>query len=56
MSDENLKETTEYTEGIYQLKTNDLAEGGENGVLNTPLRQLANRTNFLKQIINNLKL
>lgn len=49
MSEENLKETTEYTAGIYQLKTNDLAEGGENGVLNTPLRQLANRTAFLKK-------
>jgi len=55
LSDENLKETTEYTEGIYQLKTNDLAEGGENGVLNTPLRQLANRTNFLKQRANEIE-
>lgn len=45
----NLKETTQWEEGIYQIETSDPVMGGENGIDNKPLRQLANRTAYLKQ-------
>ena len=51
MSDDDksvLQETNEYPEEIYQLKVKDKAEGGPDGILNQPLRELANRTRFLK--------
>lgn len=44
----NLIETSTYEAGVYQLETSDPALGGSGGVLNTPLRQLANRTTYLK--------
>lgn len=44
----NLREQSLWEEGIYQIETSDPVMGGENGVSNRPLRQLANRTQWLK--------
>lgn len=44
----NLSETNNYEAGIYQLETTDFVIGGASGVSNTPNKQLANRTNYLK--------
>ncbi|KVN23877.1 hypothetical protein WJ63_19245 [Burkholderia pyrrocinia] len=46
MSD--LVESSTWTPGIRQFETSDPVEGGPDGVDNVPLRQLANRTRFLK--------
>lgn len=51
----NLAETSTWEEGIYQLEKTDKAMGGADGVLNKPLRQLANRTNYLKERQEELK-
>ena len=45
----NLSEKTEWTPNIYQLETTDPVMGGPNGVDNVQARQLANRTQYLKQ-------
>lgn len=47
----NLIETPGWEAGIYQIETTDPVEGGPAGVTNTPPRQLANRTAWLKQMI-----
>ena len=47
----NLNETTTWENGIYQWETTDPAQGGAAGIMNTPTRQLANRTNWLKSRI-----
>lgn len=44
----NLEETETYEAGVYQLEVTDQALGGATGVMNTPPRQLANRTKWLK--------
>lgn len=44
----NLKETSTWEAGIYQLETSDPVMGGENGIDNRAPRQLANRTLWLK--------
>ena len=44
----NLRETSVWETGVYQLETSDPVMGGENGISNRPLRQLANRTAWLK--------
>lgn len=44
----NQPETSTWEAGIYQLETTDPVEGGVGGVSNEPLRQLGNRTKFLK--------
>lgn len=49
----NLKETAQWEEGIYQIETSDPVMGGENGIDNKPLLQLANRTAYLKQELAN---
>lgn len=46
----NLPESAVYEAGIYQLETTDPVVGGPNGVSNLQARQLANRTNWLKVI------
>ncbi|PID61714.1 MAG: hypothetical protein CR974_04085 [Gammaproteobacteria bacterium] len=51
----NLKEQKQWEEFIYQLSTSDPVLGGENGVSNKPLRQLANRTLFLKDFADSLQ-
>ncbi|WP_269497178.1 hypothetical protein [Castellaniella sp. S9] len=45
----NLTETAKWESGIYRIETDDPVLGGENGVSNAPIKQLANRTVYLKQ-------
>jgi microcystin-dependent protein len=47
----NLTESSTYEAGIYQLETSDPCLAGPSGVLNTPHKQLANRTKFLKDAV-----
>ncbi|EFS2647627.1 tail fiber protein [Salmonella enterica] len=44
-----LTEITQWEEDIYQLETSDPVVGGPDGVSNKPQKQLANRTQWLKQ-------
>ncbi|HCJ98947.1 MAG TPA: SGNH/GDSL hydrolase family protein [Serratia grimesii] len=44
-----LPESDEWPEGVYRLERKDKVEGGINGVSNKPLRNLADRTYFLKK-------
>jgi hypothetical protein len=50
----NLTETPVWEEGIRQFEIDDYLQGGENGVDNIPLRQLGNRTVFLKEKVDRL--
>ena len=45
----NLPESNTYPAGIYQIELTDPVVGGVDGVSNAQARQLANRTNWLKQ-------
>ena len=45
----NLKEQEKWEDGVYQIEENDPVLGGENGVTNRPIKQLANRTLWLKK-------
>jgi hypothetical protein len=47
----NLSETLHYDEGVYQFETSDPVEGGADGIDNKPLKNLANRTAWLKNQI-----
>ncbi|MBK5142978.1 tail fiber protein [Budviciaceae bacterium BWR-B9] len=38
-------------EGVRQLETSDRALGGPGGVMNVPLRNLTNRTAYLKKVL-----
>ena len=49
----DLVETEQWEDGIYQLETTDPVEGGADGVDNVQARQLANRTAYLKQQLEN---
>ncbi|WP_187382232.1 hypothetical protein [Vibrio mimicus] len=51
----NLNEEPVWEAGIYQFETTDPVEGGPEGIDNKPLRQLANRTAYLKQEQDKLK-
>lgn len=44
----NLRETSTWETGIYQIEENDPVHGGENGITNRPAKQLANRTKYLQ--------
>ena len=44
----NLPESNTFDEGVYQIETTDPVMGGANGLSNAPLKQLANRTRWLK--------
>lgn len=44
----NLTETSTFDAGVYQIETTDAVVGGPSGVTNTPLKNLANRTKYLK--------
>ena len=50
----NISETAEWTEGVYQLETTDPVEGGPEGVDNLQAKQLANRTKYLKALVEGL--
>lgn len=45
----NLPEAPTWEAGIYQFERTDPVEGGPDGIDNTPTKQLANRTAYLKQ-------
>jgi microcystin-dependent protein len=47
----NLTEVSSYDAGVYQIETTDPVSGGPNGIANMPTRNLANRTNFLKLMV-----
>lgn len=47
----NVAESPFWEPGIYQLETTDPVMGGANGIDNLQAKQLANRTNYLKQQI-----
>ncbi|KVA70975.1 hypothetical protein WM36_02175 [Burkholderia ubonensis] len=47
----NLIESDRWEEGIYQLETSDPVIGGPDGVDNLQAKQLANRTRFLKRLV-----
>lgn len=47
----NLVETPQWEPGIYQLETIDPVQGGPNGIDNLQAKQLGNRTQFLKALI-----
>lgn len=47
----NLKEQEKWEDGVYQIEENDPVLGGENGITNRPIKQLANRTSWLKKTL-----
>jgi hypothetical protein len=47
MANLNLKPV--FTESVYQFESNDDVTGGEDGIYNRPLKQLGNRTEWLKE-------
>jgi len=46
----NVSESASFEAGIYRIETTDPVGGGENGIDNLPHKQLANRTQYLKKI------
>jgi len=51
----NLPESITYDAGVYQLELTDPVQGGPAGVSNAPLKNLANRTAWLKSQIDGIK-
>lgn len=51
----NLSELVQYDAGVYQLETTDPVQGGPSGVANAPLKNLANRTAWLKKHVDDLE-
>ena len=47
----NLTESATWETSIYQLETTDPVMGGANGISNQQPKQLANRTKYLKQVV-----
>lgn len=47
----NLTEIAQWENGIYRIETTDPVLGGENGISNAAAKQLANRTSYLKQLV-----
>ncbi|KVM69845.1 hypothetical protein WJ61_22430 [Burkholderia ubonensis] len=47
----NLIESDRWEDGIYQLETSDPVIGGPDGIDNLQAKQLANRTRFLKRLV-----
>lgn len=47
----NLKEQEKWEDGVYQIEENDPVLGGENGITNKPIKQLSNRTLWLKKTL-----
>ncbi|POY46209.1 pyocin knob domain-containing protein, partial [Avibacterium paragallinarum] len=45
----NLEEKEKWETGIYQIEESDPVHGGADGVTNKPIKQLANRTKYLKK-------
>lgn len=51
----NLPEVVQYDSGVYQIETTDPVVGGVNGISNAPLKNLTNRTAYLKAHIDALE-
>lgn len=51
----NLPESSTFDAGVYQIETTDPVIGGPSGVTNTPLKNLANRTKYLKDHVDALE-
>lgn len=51
----NLTETPTYDAGVYQIETSDPVLGGPDGTTNVPLKNLANRTAYLKKHVDDLE-
>ena len=43
-----LPEESKFDDGVYQIELTDSVVGGPNGISNAPMRNLANRTRWLK--------
>jgi len=50
----NLPEVDEFTVGVYQWEITDPAEAGPDGIMNTPLKAVTNRTLWLKNQLTTL--
>ena len=50
----NLPESSTFDAGVYQIETTDPVIGGPSGLTNTPLKNLANRTKYLKDQVDSL--
>lgn len=50
----NLPEEPTFDEGVYQIELTDPVIGGPNGISNRPIRNLANRTKWLKNQVDAL--
>lgn len=50
-----ITETAEWAEGIYQYEQDDVVEGGPDGIDNIQAKALAARTNYLKDLLENLQ-
>lgn len=50
----NLPEESKFDDGVYQLELTDPVIGGPNGISNRPIRNLANRTQWLKAQISSI--
>lgn len=48
-------EQPNYDTGVYQIETTDPVDGGVGSITNSPLLNLANRTTYLYQHVNNLE-
>ncbi|WP_322029103.1 hypothetical protein [Paraburkholderia sp. J76] len=46
-----LPETGDWADGIYQFETSDPIQGGPDGIDNVPTKQLANRTSWLRRVL-----
>lgn len=51
----NLSELIQYDSGVYQIETSDPVLGGPSGVSNLPLKNLANRTAWLKKHVDDIE-
>jgi hypothetical protein len=49
----NLTESAQWPPGVYEFTTDDLVQGGPDGIDNLPTSQLANRTLWLRRILEN---
>ena len=50
----NVAESATWVDGIYQLEMNDLAQGGPGGIMNQQAVELASRTRYLKEKLEEL--
>lgn len=50
----NLTEISNWEDGIYRIETSDPVLGGEEGIANKSIKQLANRTKYLKVQVDNI--